>query len=430
MQIKRVYPSGEKLKKERNYLKPFFLFLPFFSPLSYFFLILSFFKYFKELRENFFNFFPSFFDICILFFTLSTAISVILSCNFQLSLGAFFLFLIYMMTLLTTRSYTRRNCPEEIVSFLLWGTAVITVFGIIQYYLNLNLKVVTSFFSFKLKAGQGGVTSTLGNPNRFAKYLVLTLPFVLTTLSGEKGLSRLSLILLFIGGCFALGLTRSLGGMGAVGAVFLLFVFRRSKKFGILLVAAGFFLFLAKYDLFLSIINTYGTADTRLYTWENIILPLFKRHPFFGSGLATYREVSRVFTSELVLRHHAHNLYFNYLVEIGIFGLSGLLSVVGWFLKSCLKELRKGHEEKLFLEGCFLAIVGALIHGSVETFIDFFQLGLLFFAIIGLGAGFMEKNFYDFSIRNTPMHMRSTPNTLTRLIFSPRKSQEKRRIRM
>ncbi|MBC7189069.1 O-antigen ligase family protein, partial [Candidatus Aerophobetes bacterium] len=191
----------------------------------------------------------------------------------------------------------------------------------------------------------------------------------------------------------------------------------------------GFFLFLIKYDLLLSIINTYGTVDERLYTWENIILPLFKKHPFFGSGLATYREVSCVFTSEFVLRHHAHNLYFNYLVEIGIFGLSGLLLVVGWFLKSCLKELKKGYEEKLFLEGCFLAIVGALIHGSVETFIDFFQLGLLFFAIIGLGTGVMEKN-HDFNTINTPIHMRSTPNTLTRLIFSPRKSQEKRRTRM
>jgi len=386
----------KKGKKTKDPLKFFFFFLPWLSPLSYLFLIFAFVRWLRKISiKKMFNPRLSFFNLSLFLLIGTIIVSVIFSIDFNLSLKTFFVFFSYVVVLTITRGYAKEGVSEKnlnsILKAILAGTAVVTGFGIIQYLLNLNFEVKIPLLSFGIYTKKGGISSTFGNPNRFAKYLVLTFPFILVFLEKNKK-ERPILITLLFATAFCFWLTKCLGGIGAAGVIFLIFVMRRNFKLGTFLLGAGVFLFLVKFDFLLSIINTYGTVDERVYTWENIIWPMFKNHPFFGTGLGTYRIASSSFSSKLALHSHAHNLYFNYLIEIGIFGLGSLILLIGSFLKGCLEKLKKTDPEtKLIIEGCFLAIVGALIHATVETFIDYFQVGLLFFAIIGFGIGLMEK---------------------------------------
>jgi len=302
----------------RKWTSLFLFFLPWFSLLGYLFLILSLVGRLKKM--NFFKVFnPSFslFDFALFFLIVTVTISVIFSVDRFLSLGAFFLFLFYLLALWVVRNSAREGLGEILVDAILLAALVVTGFGIVQYLFNLNLNLNFSFFRLKIST-RGGLSSTLGNPNRLAKYLVLVLPFVLSTYSRKKGFFKVILIILFAMGIFCLGLTYSLGGIGAFGVTFLVFLMKKRWKWGILVLAVGGFLFMIKFDFLLSVIETYSSLENRLYTWENVIWPIFSERSLFGTGLATYRVVfSRFSGNSLIVTSHAHNLYLNYLVELG-----------------------------------------------------------------------------------------------------------------
>ena len=88
----------------------------------------------------------------------------------------------------------------------------------------------------------------------------------------------------------------------------------------------------------------------------------------------------------------AHSLYFNYLSELGIIGLASLLLVIAIFFRSSVRYLRK-HSffvARGLIGGCTLSILAALIHGTMETFLDAFQVGLMFWVIVGLAMGLLR----------------------------------------
>ncbi|TES86304.1 hypothetical protein E3J95_02295 [Candidatus Aerophobetes bacterium] len=88
----------------------------------------------------------------------------------------------------------------------------------------------------------------------------------------------------------------------------------------------------------------------------------------------------------------AHSLYFNYLSESGIVGLASLLLVVGLFFGGSIRYLRRHSFLATggIIGGCALSILAAVVHGTVETFLDVFQVGLMFWLIIGLGIGLLR----------------------------------------
>jgi hypothetical protein len=88
----------------------------------------------------------------------------------------------------------------------------------------------------------------------------------------------------------------------------------------------------------------------------------------------------------------AHSLYFDYLSELGIVGLASLLLVIAIFFHSSIRYLRRYSFLAAggIIGGCSLSILAALIHGMVETFLDFFPIGLLFWVIIGLAMGLLR----------------------------------------
>lgn len=372
----------------------FLFFLPWLPIFAYLSIIPSFWR--KARKINFKKNPPfklSFFDYALISFFLAVSFSVIFSTFKILSLGAFVLFILYLAICLLTREAARNGKSSELVKWFFYSGLIVIFFGILQYILKLRINIKYFIFNFHLSTN-GGITSTLGNPNRLAEYLLLLLPLVIARFLYQDIKGKIISGILVGGGVFLLFLTRSVGGVGALTAVILIFIFLKNRKMGIAVFIVLVIFFFLNYKLILEFINQNSSLNQRIQGWKNIAFPLIKDHFLLGSGLATYRKISYHYSSSAYIPHsHAHSIYLNYLCEIGILGASTLFLSIGVFIKKCLTLF---HRKSFFvangiLIGFFLAIVGALIYGTVETFIDYFQLGLLFWAIIGMGVGTIER---------------------------------------
>lgn len=387
--MKRIF---KKISNES--LGLFLFFLPWLPVLAYLSIIPSLWKGIIKInfKKNSFSRL-SFFDYALISFFLAVLLSLIFSTFKILSLGAFVLFVLYLAICLLIRKVSKNGKSPELIKWFFYSGLIVIFLGILQYILKLRINIKYFIFNFHLSTN-GGITSTLGNPNRLAEYLLLLLPLSITCFSYQDPKGKIMLGILLGGGFFLLFLTRSVGGMGALVVVVLVYLFSKNWKIGaVVFISLAIFYFL-NYNLILEFVNQNSTLDQRIEGWKNIAIPLIKDHLLLGSGLATYSKVSYYYqSSPNGLYSHAHSIYLNYLCEIGILGAGTLFLCVGTFIKKCLTLF---HKSSFFvangiLSGCFLAILGALIYGTVETFIDYFQLGLLFWGIIGMGMGIIER---------------------------------------
>ncbi len=546
--------SGEKLDKVVDKSIFFFIFfLPFLSPASYVALLVALILWLRRGNfKNFLDFKPKIFGWALLGFIFAVGFSVIFSIDKILSLGAFALFIFYLLScILIADNIRSEHRARKVLEAALLSGVVITVFGIVQYGSGFELEQRIGFVIIGLHSKEG-LGSTLGNPNKFAKYLDLILPLSFVSVLVQKKLKRKILPgTVLILGLVCLVLTRSLGGMVAVFAVIMVILLIRNWKV-FLLVMAGLFIFtFFNYRWIIKTIPKYGTPSRRVYTWKEVVPPIFKNYPLFGSGLGTYKLVSqrespaeewivdttnsyegtrcaqatvawswlwqdvpvkaekhytlsahvrsnivssekieegntfltleclndkneviarewgvvnadsswqlkktRVYTPPGTLKMRiklakrqgegsvwfddlrlvessphsskgkrektpnpgfellnqsgrpqfwiktpgrstvltAHSLYFDYLCELGIVGLASLLLVIAIFLYSSIRYLRRHSFLAVsgIIGGCSLSVLAALIHGTVETFLDFFPVGLMFWVIIGLAMGFLR----------------------------------------
>ncbi|GAH17935.1 unnamed protein product, partial [marine sediment metagenome] len=139
-----------------------------------------------------------------------------------------------------------------------------------------------------------GLSSTLANPNKFAKYLDLILPLSFVSLLVQKELKRKILPgILIILGLVCLVLTRSLGGIAAIFVVIMVILLIKNWKV-FLIVVAGLFIFtFFNYGVIIKTVSKYGSPGRRIYTWKEVVPRIFKGYPLIGSGLGTYKLVFR-----------------------------------------------------------------------------------------------------------------------------------------
>ena len=374
----------------------FIFFLPFLSPVAYFALLVGLIYWFRSIKfSTVLNFKPRIFGFALIGLIFAVLLSVIFSTNRLSSFGAFALFLFYPLVCLLIADRVRNNDgAEKILQVAILSGVIVTAFGVVQYYTRLNFKFSVPFLKMSISTAPG-ITSTLGNPNRLAGYLGLILPLAFIFLLARKGirkkilpaiLATLSIICLFF--------AKSLGGVMAIFVVIITISVIKNWKLSLILLALMFIFLTFNLSWIAGVINKYSNVKPRLAAWEEVVPRVFKDYPITGSGLATYKEISYKYSGNPELaRSHAHSLYLNYLCELGIIGLGALLSVIIIFLYSSIVYLRK---HSFFtaggiIGGCTLSIFTVLIHGLVTTFLDYFQLGLLFWVVIGVGMGFLRS---------------------------------------
>ncbi|TET43412.1 hypothetical protein E3J59_06440 [Candidatus Aerophobetes bacterium] len=287
--------NREKLDKVIDKSIFFFIFfLPFFPPASYVALLVALILWFrKQNLRKILDFKPKIFGWALLAFIFPLGLSVIFSIDKILSFGAFALFIFYPLTCLLIASNVRNeDRAEKILATVILSGLVITAFGIVQYLARIDFNYEIGFLNINLRAEEG-LGSTLGNPNKFAKYLDLILPLSFVSLLVREELRRKILPgILVVLGLVCLVLSRSLGGIAAVFAVLMVILLIKNWKV-LVIVMAGLFIFtFFSHGWIIKIMPKYGSPSRRIYTWKEVVPRIFKSYPLVGSGLGTYKLVS------------------------------------------------------------------------------------------------------------------------------------------
>ncbi|MBA7618855.1 hypothetical protein ES703_26187 [subsurface metagenome] len=273
----------------------FIFFLPFFSPASYVALLVALILWLRKKNyRKILDFKPRIFGWALLSFIFAVGLSVIFSIDKILSFGSFALFIFYPLTcfLIADNIRSEHRARKVLTAGLLSGV-VITVFGIVQYLAGIDFDYKVGFLTISLDAKEG-LSSTLANPNKFAKYLDLILPLSFVSLLVQKELKRKILPgILIILGLVCLVLTRSLGGIAAIFVVIMVILLIKNWKV-FLIVVAGLFIFtFFNYGVIIKTVSKYGSPGRRIYTWKEVVPRIFKGYPLIGSGLGTYKLVFR-----------------------------------------------------------------------------------------------------------------------------------------
>lgn len=212
------------------------------------------------------------------------------------------------------------------------------------------------------------------HPNVIAGVLVLILPLTLAWLGfawkalrwAERWISGLAALLML----FTLALTQSRGAWLALGAsLVLLFVLRwRWGWVGWVFAFAGVALLIYRYGAKpvleqVAMSGTVGGLDGRLEIWSRAVY-MIQDFPFTGIGMGTFKDVADAlypfYRYEPDSVEHAHNLFLQIGVDLGVAGLIAWLAILFTVIITAWLVYRTGRARK----DAPCAAIGAGLLGS------------------------------------------------------------------
>lgn len=194
------------------------------------------------------------------------------------------------------------------------------------------------------------VFSTWENPNIFAGYLdiALCLTLGLFVKMQARG-QRIALALVMVALASCLAMTYARGACLAIAIVFAGYGVLKDWRVLVscIVVVAG--LFAADPALLERLTSVFTKVDTssemRLAFWESTIA-MIEDHPFFGIGWGAYWMVYPLYDFYMqgaagtqIVIVHAHNMYLNYMAEIGIVGALAFF----WFFFGTMQMALRTH---------------------------------------------------------------------------------------
>jgi O-antigen ligase len=263
--------------------------------------------------------------------------------------------------------------PEDVLHFVRYATILLIPVCIFAFLFPWSGSFIApSEVSLRLMG-------TFANPNYFAYFLEIILLFNLALLYHvwEKA-SRNGLIVSGLFGILCLYLTDSRSGMLAFLVGLTVFFLCMSEKtaltiiFGlmsILLIVTAIFpemsvsLFkdmIPRHEHFLSEFNH------RFMLWE-IALKEIYREPFLGTGIGTYKLfIPENVPSAIADSIHAHNIYVNFMLELGLWGIISFMWMIYRIVRKLLSALQRSGLRPFFSAGIGMISV-TLIHGLMDA---------------------------------------------------------------
>jgi putative inorganic carbon (hco3(-)) transporter len=248
-----------------------------------------------------------------------------------------------------------------------------------------------------LEPWSGRITSLLFHFNSLAGYLNLVLPFAIACMVLAQGRAlRLLGWACQIAGVAALYLTASRGGLIAYGGMLLLsFLFvapRRTALFKVMvsiLLAAGLVLSMQETGSLGRVQEVDDfTQTTRLALWGTAGM-MFLGHPILGVGYGDYRALYNDYLPGVRANElDAHNLYLQFLAEMGIVGFLVFAALMVAFARTAIKLARQSDSTyRLVGVGVGGALAATLIHGMVDYIFNASpQAGGMLWLVLGLGV--------------------------------------------
>jgi O-antigen ligase len=121
----------------------------------------------------------------------------------------------------------------------------------------------------------------------------------------------------------------------------------------------------------------------RLIAWYNAMI-LIIQHPFTGIGFSTWQEIYHgIMPIKRLYAQHAHNLYINLALEMGLIGLIAYLSIIGKTLVSFYKKMVKPQND-IVQYTVLISVLAILVSCITDIFIQQYQISILFWVTLAL----------------------------------------------
>jgi O-antigen ligase len=275
------------------------------------------------------------------------------------------------------------------------SSMVVSIYGIYQNYFGaLSTKWQDTEVFFEIK---GRVVSVFENPNVLGEFLVLILPITLALMAtAKRPYERFFLFASALAGCWCLVFTWSRGAwIGCIIAT-VLFLCVSSRYFftaGLLsLPWIGAFICLQNDSLILTRLTTFGDSSTsyRVGIWRGV-LRMLKDVGFCGIGIGegAFEKIYPMYAlSGIETAPHAHNLYLQIAVEMGVLALVMFLAFVFLFAQFSFSfcKTAMSRSNKLLCLGIFCGVLALLVQGMTDYVWYNYRVFLLFWMVVGLGV--------------------------------------------
>lgn len=335
------------------------------------------------------------FDLPIAVFAVFSLISVTVSPNMFFSIYNFtFTGAVYILSfILAVQTIEDEKQLKFIAGALAAAALVVVLYGYYQYFFGINVSDVKWVDAEAFPELKKRVFSTWQNPNILAGYLneVICLVlgfFVFCEKKKERLIYLAGMILLAAclamtyarGACLALAIV--IAGYGAVKD--------RRILFGC--IGIGVVILLLNPMLAERLASVFTKMDTssemRLALWESTVA-MIEENPLFGIGWGAYSMVYHSYDFYIndpsVLIVHAHNVYLNYMAEIGIVG--GLCYFV-FFFGTVFRILYMKEKYSTFIKslrlGIALALITVALGGMTDDVLFNIPTSMLFWLLCGI----------------------------------------------
>ncbi len=349
------------------------------------------------------------FEFPVILLLLTGLISISVARNRYVSLNALLCTIIAIIMFYLIVIYMRFK-PEHrgiILSLVITSFSIIIIAGLLQFIFNRYSTWMDVTLSNGTVEHRGRLNSFFIFPNSFSASIVLVLPVIF----GAMFLKKLNLfykILLLIlsgSGVFCLISTYSRAGwIGfAVAAVVIVYLLGQKKRFIFIplivltLISVSLLLFLHKETLKSYVFHNYSDKGRQFIFVKS--LKMLREHPLTGIGIGNFHDVYPLYMlpgeealpEDVSRPWHAHNLFLNMAVEMGLPGLMAFL----WFLFNIFRQIRISvsgdMEYKEILYGIMAGLTGFLIFNQIDFVMGDVKSGIYFFVILAFGSGLSMK---------------------------------------
>ncbi|MFC1809368.1 O-antigen ligase family protein [Candidatus Omnitrophota bacterium] len=356
--------------------------------------------------------------LAFLLWIITLGISTFFSIYRPASVITFISFFSYFLIFILIVRYSEIKKITKLFHLLYILGCALSFYGIGMFFLS-----DTVLFSVVKQVYHNRLTATFINPNNFASFIGMLLPFAVYFIAIATRKIKIVCIFGTIIMVVALFLTFSLAACSSLIvagiAMIIMHVYRKNRnphkkekmvsvlrkiKMPTLIIATvitvaniGFFMSMfmppdtmpnmisaksfslwQRYTLYKGIIAMLSSSNAAFWNFQTIVV---------GGGLGCFRQLFHGVYGTYGISEffHAHNEFLELLVETGIGGLGFFILIISLLLKNIARYLKKNtnRENNYFVISATAAVIFCLLHSLLDFPLRIPANGLLFFAIIG-----------------------------------------------
>jgi putative inorganic carbon (hco3(-)) transporter len=372
------------------------------------------------LRKSYFAF-KTPYNIALAGFMAVNLLGIFVARDFYAFLNTVYINFCYIALFYFTLNYAAEDESnyKKIYAAIIIPAVIMAAYGLLQ---SAGIDFIPWQTNFSYRAA-----STLGNPNFLAGHMVLVIPIAFAMIFTLKGINKIFMAAAAILLIAALIVTQTRGAylafiISAVVLFALLSVYdgENVKKYrGILIITCAMLVALGGTYFALnknaaerikSIITMNDeSAKIRLHLWENTLY-MIKDNFLLGSGPGNFPykysyyqaralDISYFKDSDFYKSGHAHNDYLQFMAEYGLPGAGFMFLVLGLFIYTGLRSMKKQASNKYLTAGALAAVADIMAHGFFNFPFIIVPTTSVFYVLMALSV--YNQDDYDWEERKT-----------------------------